>query len=248
MPRRLFASLKPFYEAFRTRIRRQRVRKLVAQLRSIERRSDAVMPIVTRLREVWGNDSYTADLGFLAEMVERTLTTRGPFLDCGSGISTVILGAITAGSDDSVWSLEQDEVWCREMRVELRRLGLPHVQLLHAPLEITGTAAWYTIDRSDFPRNFPLIICDGPAIRRSLWPPDVFQSWRVGVVEALRKRGVSFETIVLDDADDRRCGTLIDTWRNAGLAVEIVETITGRHVVAHNVGSIGENPTKAVLA
>jgi hypothetical protein len=173
-------------------------------------------------------------VGFLDAMVRWLLTTRGPYLDCGSGISTVILAALAERVGDTVWSLEQDEQWSAEMRKQLESLRLSNVQLMYAPLEIVGNAAWYGINRDDFPKEFPLVLCDGPAVRRSLWPPEVFQSWRVGVVHALRSRGVRFTSIVLDDADDRRCEGLIDTWRSNGLIVEVVDTPTGRHVVARN--------------
>lgn len=233
-PRSLLRPLKPLYVALQSHLRRRRIRLLVAQLRSVARTPEAILPIVVRLHDAWGNQSFTADVGFLEEMVERTLASRGPFLDCGSGISTVILGALTSGSSDVVWSLEQDEHWYRDMRDCLQMLELTDVQLLFAPLVISGDVTWYSFEHARFPTAFPLILCDGPAVHRSEWPADVFKSWRAGVVNELRRRGVSFETIVLDDAHDPRCGALIDAWRNAGLQVETVVTPTGSHVVAHS--------------
>jgi len=233
--RRLLRPLKPLHVAFQSRVRRRRIRKLVAQLTDAARTPETIVPLVGRLRKAWGNDSYAADLGFLDEMVQRTVQSRGPFLDCGSGISTVILGALSVDKRDRVWSLEQDEQWYRATRDCLNDVGLTGVQLLHAPLTLCGDAAWYSFEHPAFPRHFPLIVCDGPAVRRSQWPEAVFQSWRVGVVAELRSRGVSFDTIILDDAQDKRCGALIEAWRNAGLRVETVDTPGGSHVVAHNV-------------
>ncbi|MCC6244830.1 MAG: hypothetical protein IT353_18430 [Gemmatimonadaceae bacterium] len=192
------------------------------------------MPIVAKLRASWGNDSFTADLGFLEEMVQRVLSSRGPFLDCGSGISTVILAAL-ASSDDRVWSLEQDEQWYHEMRDWLALLNLHNVELLLAPLRISGNAVWYSFDHALFPAKFPLVVCDGPSVRRSFWPDEIFRSWRAGVVPELRRRNVSFETIILDDAHDQRCVALIDVWRTAGLHVDTVATAHGSHLVASNV-------------
>ena len=192
------------------------------------------MPIVVKLRAAWGNDSFTADLGFLDEMVQRVLASRGPVLDCGSGISTVILGALTSSRDDRVWSLEQDAQWYHEMRKWLELLNLHNVELLLAPLHIAGNAAWYSFEHNELPAAFPLVVCDGPSVRRSPWPDEVFRSWRVGVVAELRRRCVSFDVIILDDAHDQRCAALIDVWRAAGLHVQTVTTTHGSHVVASN--------------
>ena len=237
---RLLQPLKPLRSALEARIRARRVRTLVRQLQTVARTRDAVMPIVARLRSVWGNDSFTADIGFLDEMVQRMLTARGPFLDCGSGLSTVILGALATGSAASVWSLEQDEQWYREMHAWLKVLTLDNVQLLLAPLSVSGNATWYSFEDHRFPSAFSLVVCDGPSVRRSQWPDEVFRSWRAGVVPELRRRGVSFETVILDDATDKRCAALIDAWRAAGLRVETVETLSGLHVVATNASAHGD--------
>ena len=238
--RRLLQPLKPLYNAMEAHVRERRVLKLVRQLQTAPRTREAIMPIVARLRGVWGNDSFSADLGFLDEVVQRVLTTRGPYLDCGSGISTVILGALTTGSADTVWSLEQDEQWYQEMREWLEVLNLDSVQLLLAPLRIHGNVAWYSFEHPRFPSAFPLVICDGPSVRRSQWPDEVHRSWRAGVVPELRRRGVSFGTIILDDASDERCAGLIDTWRASGLHVATVETSHGSHVVASNGSGKGD--------
>lgn len=237
MIRRLLRPLKPLYLLLEERLRRHRVRVLVAQLKTCARTREEVMPIVARLHAVWGNASFTADVGFLDEMVQRVLRSRGPFLDCGSGISTVVLAALGTAQEETVWSLEQDEQWYEEMREMLEMLDLRHVRLLHAPLAVTGNATWYTVADGEFPPHFPLVVCDGPSVRRAQWEPEVFHSWRAGVVPELRRHGVTFDTIILDDAHDKRCAALMDAWRRAGLSVEMVETPTGSHVVAHHAGS-----------
>ena len=190
------------------------------------------MPIVARLREAWGNTGYSADLGYLEGVVIRALNSSGPFLECGAGLSTVVLGALTRQNGSSVWSLEQDEEGAHLLRSKLAALGLGHIQVVHAPLAVTDGAAWYTFDSPSIPRAFATVFCDGPAVRKSLWPADVYGAWRSPLVAQLRKRMMTFGDIVLDDAEDPRCGALIETWRREGLRTEIVETPFGRYVVA----------------
>lgn len=242
--RRLLKPLAPLYDHMRARWRRRRVRLLVARLRNIERTHKAVMPLVRRLRDAWGNDSYTADIEFLDAMVTHMLTTRGPYLDCGSGISTVILGALVTGSRNEVWSLEQDAQWYGDMQQTLADLQLVNVRLLYAPLAIVSNVTWYTFDAPDFPAAFPLVICDGPAVRKSHWPADVFTAWRSGLVPELERRGVTFDTVLLDDGHDKRCPQLMAAWTLAGLHVEMVDTPTGSYVRARHVRAVRASATE----
>lgn len=220
------------YRAAHRQIRERRIPGLVRELQRTPASPDAAMLIVARLREAWGNTGYSADLGYLEGVVSRALHSSGPFLECGAGLSTVVLGALTRQNGSAVWSLEQGEEDARVLRSRLAALGLGHVHVVHAPLAVTDGAAWYEFDSSSMPRAFATVFCDGPAVRKSLWPPDIYGAWRSPLVPQLRKRMMTFGEIVLDDAEDSRCGALIDTWRRQGLRTEIVETPFGRYVVA----------------
>jgi hypothetical protein len=55
------------------------------------------------------------------------------------------------------------------------------------------------------------------------------------VVPILAERHVHFGEILLDDADDPRCGGLRRIWEAAGIATEVVETATGPMVVGRRV-------------
>ena len=108
------------------------------------------------------------------------------------------------------------------------------VQVVHAPLENIDGAAWYGFDDGAFPREFTMVFCDGPAVRKAGRSEEIYQAWRSGVVRALGRRGMTFQTIVLDDAEDLRCPRLLDRWRESGLIAEVVETPFGRHVEARH--------------
>jgi len=228
--------------AIARRLRNRRIQRLVAALQGAPRSRQAIMPVVAKLREAWGNTGWSADLGYLGEIVEQSLGSRGPFLECGAGLSTVVLGALGDRDGTSVWTLEQDADWVQAMGDRLAALGLRNVELVHAPLSVVDGAAWYTFDDARMPRAFPAVFCDGPSVRRSLWPTDVYRQWRSRLVTELGLRQMAFGVIVLDDAEDMRCPTLVEAWRRVGLGVEIVETPFGRHVVAAPSGTAGPPP------
>jgi len=191
-----------------------------------------LLPLVASLRAVWGNGAWPADTGFMADAMACVLRTPGPFLDCGSGLSTIVLGVLARERGTAVWSLEQDAEWARVVQSRLDMLGLGNVTLVHAPLELVDGAVWYGFDDRIMPRHFPAVFCDGPSVGRSRWPAPVHEAWRSAVVKELRKRGITFETILLDDAEDPRCPALRDAWHREGLRTRVVVTPSGHHLVA----------------
>jgi hypothetical protein len=114
----------------------------------------------------------------------------------------------------------------------LSALGLSNVHLLHAPLELKDGGVWYRFEAGSMPRSFSTVFCDGPAVRKSQWPTGAHRLWRSRRVDELRQRGITSGKIVLDDAEDARSPALIESWRRAGLRVEVVECRFGRHIVA----------------
>jgi hypothetical protein len=228
-PKRLLQRL---YWATDDQIRLLRIKALVRSLKRAQLSRPALLSIVAQLRQTWGNTNYSADLGFLEEIVVAAMRPTGPFLECGSGLSTVVLGVLAQRNGVTVWSLEQDIVWSRAMWSRLAALGLSNVYLLHAPLELKDGGVWYGFDAAAMPRAFSTVFCDGPAVRKSQWPAAAHRAWRSRLVEELRQRGITFGKIVLDDAEDARSPDLIEAWRRAGLIVEIVECQFGRHIVA----------------
>ena len=101
-----------------------------------------------------------------------------------------------------------------------------------ARTEVRDGAAWYAFDDQSFPRSFTAVFCDGPAVMETDWPEPIHRAWRSGLVRELRRRGIAFETILLDDAENPRCPFLLENWRESGLITRVVETPYGRHVVA----------------
>lgn len=103
----------------------------------------------------YANNNYAADAGVLAVLVGVARKCRGPIIETGSGLSSVLMGAV---SDSVVYSLEhvphyaaQTVAWCEES-------GVSNVGVCCAPLK----DFWYDIDQFELPRKFALGFCDGP--------------------------------------------------------------------------------------
>jgi predicted O-methyltransferase YrrM len=103
----------------------------------------------------YAQNNYAADAGVLALVTGIARKCRGPIIETGSGLSSVLMGAV---SDSLVYSLEhvphyaaQTVSWCEEA-------GVANVGVCCAPLK----DFWYDIDAFDLPKKFSLGFCDGP--------------------------------------------------------------------------------------
>jgi len=230
VPSALKRPVRQLLDSWETARRSRALHRAVAALRR-EVQAGAISPALwPELREAWGNTAFSADAGYLAEIAARALARRGPVLECGSGLSTLVLGVIADARQAGVWSLEQDGEWLRLVSGILAQFAVRRVALWHTPLVLRGDYAWFDLTGRDLPRAFLHVFCDGPAVLPH-WPALFHLGWRRGVVPELLRLGIGFDDIVLDDADDPRCGALCEYWNLLGVATRIVETGSGPFVV-----------------
>jgi hypothetical protein len=62
--------------------------------------------VMWQLWSGWGNQRYSGHPEYLDEVVRRSATTSGPVLECGSGLSTLLLGIFAARRGIQVWTLD----------------------------------------------------------------------------------------------------------------------------------------------
>jgi len=143
--------------------------------------------LVVQLREAWGNLGFTADTDYLLEAVRLAQQKRGPILECGSGVSTILFASLGI----ELTSLEHDSAWaatCRQFAVDH---GL-RTNVVHAPLVSYGDFDWYETP-SDLPSP-NLILCDGP--------PASTRGGRYGLLPVLNDR-LSRDCLILMDDGER---------------------------------------------
>ena len=122
-----------------------------------------------------GNYPYCAPEEMMDACYRMAKDSRGPILETGSGLTTIIMGMAIDGTDTELHTLEHDYKWFKKTRQLIARYDLKNVRLHYAPIkEYDGTeaSAWYTLPES-LPESFGLVVCDGPprkvSDRMNLW-------------------------------------------------------------------------------
>ena len=147
--------------------------------------------ILEALVNGWGNSSRSASAKYLASTIEEFSKTEGPVLECGSGLTTIILGVLAQQADREIWTLEHNEEWGINVSRYLQKLGISSVHLSVDPLKNYGDYTWYEPPLSEIPSNFGLVICHGP--------PGDCRGGRIEKLPVMREYLSSSCTILLDD-------------------------------------------------
>lgn len=100
-------------------------------------------------------NNYAADPGVLALLVGLARKCRGPIIETGSGLSSVLMGAV---SDSRVYALEHVEHYAAQTVSWCEEAGVGNVGVCFAPMR----DHWYDLDKFTLPNKFALGFCDGP--------------------------------------------------------------------------------------
>ena len=147
--------------------------------------------VLSELVRGWGN-RWSAQHEYLTACLEHALDADGPILECGSGLSTILIGTLAQASGNTVVSLEHEPKYARRVRRYLDKYHLTSVKLCVAPLKNYGDFDWYTQPPLDsIPGDFSLVICDGP--------PGLSHGGRYGLVPVMQDKLRPDCTILLDD-------------------------------------------------
>lgn len=135
----------------------------------------------------------------MKEVYDRALEAKGPILEVGSGITTIIAGIACQRTGQMVHALEHDIEWFGAVRNFIQLWKVKAIALYYAPLQEYPIVDehhkgrnifWYEIDES-LPQRFSLAILDGPPRRYG----------REGVFKLVMDR-IKRATWVVDDTDD----------------------------------------------
>ena len=162
-------------------------------------------PVLADLIYGWGNEWWSALDEYLVACLEHALTVSGPILECGSGLSTLLVGEIAKRRGLEHWALEHMPQWAAKVQTCLDRYDLHSVTLCTAPLENYGEYSWYAPPIEAMPDTFRLVICDGP--------PGRTQGGRFGLIPVMGDRLKSDTAILLDDAEREQEQAIVKRWR-----------------------------------
>ena len=185
---------------------------------------------VDQFRRAWGNESFSADVDYIGEIVNRVGRCAGPVLECGSGLTTLVAGLVGEQRNLTIWSLEQDVHWAEFVSLRLKKNRVRNVELRHAPLIEHDGYIWYNIEGVELPGYFDLVLCDGPAFFDG-WGPAREQS-RYGLLPMLESKGTSVGEILFDDATEPPVANIFRRWRQEfGMGHRLIRTEHGDFAV-----------------
>jgi hypothetical protein len=173
--------------------------------------------LLKKLRLGWDNQGWDAKLDYLEEIAKHAVSTRGPILECGSGLTTLVIGHLAGRREFETWSLEHSVDWHRRVQDAIRRHHVTKASLCYAPLRNYKGFNWYDPPLDKMPARFSLVICDGP--------PDLAHGGRYGLLPTLRDRLETGAVILFDDAREPGQPEVLRRWAaEFGVNVELRET------------------------
>jgi hypothetical protein len=179
---------------------------------------------LTELVEGWSNEGYAANLEYLEAVSKHSVSTQGPVLECGSGATTVLLGILCGKRNIDVWSLEHSTEWQERVTNVLTSNDISSVHLCASPLVEYGEFAWYDPPLAQMPKQFSLVICDGP--------PGDTMGGRYGLLPVMGAKIPPGSTILLDDAGRPGELELIRKWESeAAFETDMIQTQDSQYAV-----------------
>ncbi len=157
-----------------------------------------------RFVQLWGNESWSASAAFLLAILDWLPQTSGPIVECGSGVSTVLLAIAASTYGRRVYSLEHDPEWAERMVHKLPAAVRGSVEVCLAPLESYGDFDWYSLEGVTLPTGIGFVVCDGP--------PGSTRGGRYGLGAVMRSYFAPHCVVLLDDTQRDSERAILNRW------------------------------------
>jgi hypothetical protein len=167
---------------------------------------DAIVPItvLSDLIYGWGNEGASVKHEYASAFIQHTRSADGPILECGSGLSTILLGLVAERNGNKVWSLEHNPFWAEKVRSTLERYDIRSVELCETKLRDYGPYWWYDPPKDTMPNDFSVVVCDGPQGRTP--------GGRYGMVPIMKPYLRPCCIVLLDDAGRSEERKIVTRW------------------------------------
>jgi hypothetical protein len=220
--------------AIKDRIRERFFDKAMTALTSLPPGQLPSRGLLGDLQKGWGNEEFASRIDYLEEIASRASKVEKPILECGAGLSTIILGWVAGTRGVRVITLEHIEAWYARISCTLRSYQIPGVDVCLTPLEDYGGFAWYKMPSGNIPAHFDLIICDGP--------PGTTKGNRYGLMPVFGHRINWGSTILLDDAEREGEMEVLKRWSSERpIHTTIKNTPSGTFAVVTIESDLGGN-------
>ncbi len=164
----------------------------------------------------WSNPAWSITPELAVSLWKHALESNGPILECGSGISSILLGLALERSGREVFCLEHDSIWKGKIETTARRFQLKNVTVIYSALIDYGEFVWFERSPTLLAQKYSFIFCDGP--------PGATKGGRYGVLPVLLQALEYPCLILLDDASRPEEQKTLNRWsENYGVRYEIVD-------------------------
>jgi len=162
--------------------------------------------VISDLIYGWDNEGWSASDEYLLRCLQLALASQGPILECGSGLTTILLGVIAQRTGNTVWALEHDQIWHERVNKYIKKFNIRSVHLCFTPLKDFGDFCWYSAPLDLMPDKFVMVVCDGP--------PGSTRGGRYGLLPIMMHKLIPGATILLDDAGRTQEKAIAKRWAN----------------------------------
>ncbi len=166
--------------------------------------ADPTSPVLADLMYGWGNSFWAAGAEYLAAGVRNALVTPGPILECGSGLTTLLVGGVATRRGLGYWALENSDAWAEGTRSRAAAHRLD-VKVHSKGIKRYAEFDWYDPPLEAMPRDFHLVLCDGPAGKT--------RGGRYGLVPVMRDHLAPGCVVLLDDTRRARELEIAHRWQ-----------------------------------
>ena len=115
------------------------------------------------LWQSWGDDLPISRLPYIRTSIAEAARCAGPILQCGSSLSSILIGIICHQArawSKQLWILEHDPHWGNMIRSYLKQYEIGKAHVISAPIEQFDGFVSYILDASRLPKSFALVLCD----------------------------------------------------------------------------------------
>ncbi|NHM06449.1 hypothetical protein G4D82_04385 [Flavobacterium sp. CYK-4] len=117
--------------------------------------------LIKKLVYGWGNQGFSAQIDYIKTCIDKTMKSEGLIFECGSGLSTILLGIIAQKQGRKMVSFEHIDFWAARIQKELDKNQMTANTIYTRGLKDYGAFAWYDIDGFQC-EPIGLCICDAP--------------------------------------------------------------------------------------
>ena len=195
------APLKRAAKDWHTQIK---LRRAIERIAALPFGSVPTPEMLIELQAGWANDGFAARIDLLTEIANRAVNTRGPILECGSGMTTLLMGLLAGRRGVKTYSLEHIDEWRCRVLDAIEHFEIPNVEILHTPLRDFNGFSWYDAPLAELPKSIDLVICDGP--------PGETLGGRYGLLPLMRARLGKGAVILLDDTERPGEAEVLQRW------------------------------------